>query len=229
MILARNSNSKIRKFENFENSDKPGARDSVIVTSSLERLSSPTSCTENPARSFKLKTDRKKEDKETETDFSLVKTNSSSSYDRKTLLQQKTLLFDRKHDDRKTIDRKQEATMHEDRSQEDRGGDSAYLQGSRPEADLEMLPGIFLSSPPSASSSCETVPPPAGTAVTRGGGGGLISPKISIFDKFNCSYHAGKPRLPHTAAEQLLSAGEKTTAGCTALCTSRPSSRKKFD
>ena len=79
--------------------------------------------------------------------------------------------------------------------------------------------GSFLSSPPSASSSWETVPPPAGTAATRGGGGGLISSKISIFDKINCSYHAGKPGLPHTAAELDFLAGEKTTSGDTVFHT----------
>ena len=67
-----------------------------------------------------------------------------------------------------------------DRRLDDRGGDSAYLLGSRPEADLEMMPGMIQLSPPSSSSSWETVTPPAGTASTWGGGGGLISSKISI-------------------------------------------------
>ena len=141
----------IDTLEKDKKTDKPGETaqeiDSTILTSSLPGgSSSSTNNKEKTPRLVKIEAtiDRKNQDNVTETEFSLEKTN----FDRKTLHQQKTL-FDRKHDDRKTRDRKQEATTHADRNHEDRGRDSAYLQGSRPEADLEMLPGSFLSSPSS--------------------------------------------------------------------------------
>ena len=148
-------------------------KDSTILTSSLPgESSSSAKCPINPINTEKTSilmkkeaiVDRKNYDCVTKTKFPLKKTN----IDRKTLHQQKTKT-DRKQDDRKTLDRKPEAT---DRRQDDRGGDSAYLLGSRPEADLEMLPGRFQSSPPSSSSSWETVYSTSGHCINLGRGRG---------------------------------------------------------